>query len=212
MREFASSLARAAALAVLLLLLSSAGPVTADMGYVYVWQGSNGGQVDTGDFYVVNNTGYELYISGGISGASVSGVVPIDPYGVYGIPAIDLKHANSGDIRVQVALPSGITHVIDVLAKKVENDYSVWNLTPSGTVFTQTDQPSPDPGGSGACSYGYASSFTSSQYLTPDLVVGLHAMYGTTDSKTVHNTKVILMVSEITPSGQATYKACKAIP
>ncbi len=193
MRDFASILARAAALAV---FLSSAGPVTAtNAGYVYVWQGSNGGQVDTGDFYVVNNTGYQLYISGGISGASVSGVVPIDPYGVYGIPAIDLKQANSGDIRVQVALPSGITHVIDLLAKKVENDYSVWNLTPSGTTFTQTDQPSPDPGGSGACSYGYASSDTSSQYLTPDLVVGLHAMNGGTDSKTVHNTKVILVIN-----------------
>ena len=149
------------------------------------------GARDYGDFYVVNNTGYELYVSGSITGASVpGGLAQIDPYGVYGFPDVNLKQANSGDIRVQVLAPGG-THIIDILAKKVENDYTVWNLTPSGTPFTQTLDLQTDA--SGACSYGFHDS--TSQYYTPDLVVGLHAKVGSDDGKTFTLTKVILMIN-----------------
>ena len=119
--------------------------------------------------------------------------ITIDPYGVFGIAQFNLEDASSGTLSLMIQLPDGSWHDIDLKAEKVENDYAAWVLSPSGGQITQTDVLKTDA--SGACSYGYTSSFTSSQYYTPSLVVGLHAMIGSDDGKSNTNTKVVLQIS-----------------
>jgi len=203
------------------ILLAVALPATAQdtpAGEIIVFSGDNDGVTGTGDFYILNNTRVTLSFVGD-PGWPFHEPFPasytMSPWEVWASTSVDLgTQAGNKVISFFIAPPGkpsigfNIVNVTYAHTKAVD-----WLLTdntqyPGNWVFTDDTTPHFDRN-TGACTY---TNDDSTAIANQDLVISLSKVWWGDKLNEHARSKVILMVSEITPSGQATYKACKAIP
>jgi len=203
------------------ILLAVALPATAQdtpAGEIMIFSGDNDGVTGTGDFYIINNTRTPVSFVGD-PGWPFHDPFPasyaMSPWEVWASTSVDLGTQAGHKSIVFLIFPSGkstvsfnIVNVTYAHTKQVD-----WILTdstqyPGNWVFTDDTRPQVDPN-TGACTY---TNDDSTAIANQDFVISLSKVYWGDKVNKQARSKVILMVSEITPSGQATYKGCKAFP
>ncbi len=204
----------ALALASTTILLAAALPAAAQEnppGQIQVYADEHDGETATADFYVVNNTRQTLAVSPDSAWpfSGFGSITIVQPWGVAASTGVDLSEQHGHkfitfDIQTNPAMKFDLVNVTDAHDKLV-----FWQLTDDASYpgyWIITGDPNPRPLGSGACTY---TTELSTAIANNVFAITLTKAFGSDKENTKVRSKVILMVSEILPSGP-TYQGCQA--
>ena len=209
----------AMALASTMILLAVSLPAAAQEnppGQIQVYADEHDGETATADFYVVNNTRQTLFVTPDsawpFSGFESEAVV--NPWGVAASTGVDLSEQHGGKFitfDIEVGAPSYAMKFDLVNVTDAHDKLVFWQLTddavyPENWVITGDANPLTDPR-TGACTY---TTEWSTAIANQDFAITLTLAFGNDKESTKVRSKVILMVSEISPSAQVTYQGCQA--
>jgi len=175
---------------------------------------------DTADFYIVNNSRRAVGLD-----VDPAWIFPpnfpqyilqgsIEPWGVLASMGVDLsphQAALNHPFTVTMGLPQSGSVAIKIaywnFSNKNEIDWQIQDATTGGGGWMIAGTQTPSFSGlSGACAY---TTNNSTAIFNDYYAVTLTKAYGGDKLNTKVRSKVILMISEIVPSGQATYKNCQ---